>query len=106
VDGYEEYLGLTLSSPRNRTAVLGKYLALHKADPDRVAFDFGVSVKDDYLDGAVLLLFMHETFGKERVHAVLTSEERGFGKAMTSALGVSLEEFQKRWNGWLKAKLN
>lgn len=65
VDGYEEYLGLMLSSPRNRKEVLGKYLAMHKADPDRIDFDFGISVKNDYIDGALLLLFMHETFGKK-----------------------------------------
>jgi hypothetical protein len=104
-DGYEEYLGLMLSSPRNRKEVLMKYLAMHRQDPDRIDFDFGVSVKDDYIDGAVLLLFMHETFGKDRVHAILKSEERRFGRAMASALGVGLDGFKKRWDEWLKRKL-
>jgi hypothetical protein len=105
-DGYEEYLGLMLSSPRNRKEVLAKYLAMHKSDPDRLDLDFGVGVKDDYIDGALLLLFMHETFGKDRVHAILKSEERRFGRAMASALGVGLDEFKKRWDEWLKQKLN
>jgi hypothetical protein len=104
-DGYEEYLGLMLSSPRNRTEVLAKYLTIHKDDPDRIDFDFGVSVKDDYIDGTLLLLFMHETFGKDRIHAVLRSEERRFGKAIVSALNVDLDEFEKRWEEWLNNKL-
>jgi hypothetical protein len=105
-DGYEEYLGLMLSSPHNREEVLAKYLAMQKDDPDRIGFDFGVGIKDDYIDGGLLLLFMHETFGKERVHAILKSEERRFGRAMASALGVGLDDFQKRWDEWLKKKLN
>ena len=48
---------------------------------------------------------MHETFGRKRVHAVLASEERRFGRALASALGVGLEEFQRRWDEWLKRKL-
>ena len=44
VQGYEEYLGLMLSSPRNRTAVLGKYLARHKGGPGRIDFAFGIGV--------------------------------------------------------------
>jgi hypothetical protein len=86
--------------------VLAKYLAMHKDDPDRIDFDFGVNVKDEYIDGALLLLFMHETFGKERVHAILSSEERRFGRAMVSALGVGLDEFENRWEKWLKKKLD
>ncbi|HEY8505798.1 MAG TPA: hypothetical protein VIL46_14530 [Gemmataceae bacterium] len=105
VDGYEEYLALMHSTPRNRNEVLRKYLAVHKGDPDRIAFDYGIGVKDDYIDGALLLLFMHETFGKEKVHAVLASEAPWFGKAMASALGVGLDEFKKRWDEWLKQKL-
>jgi hypothetical protein len=106
VDGYEEYLGLMLSSPRNRKEVVAKYLAMHKEDPDRISLDFGITVKNDYIDGALLVLFMHETFGKKKVHALLMSEERSFGKAIRSVLGVGLEEFQKRWDEWLKKRLN
>lgn len=104
-NGYEEYLGLMLSSPRNRTEVLKKYLAKHKDGASRIGFDYGIQVEDDYIDGAVLLVFMHETFGKKKVQAILASEERRFGGAMASALGVGLEEFKKRWDEWLKKLL-
>src|SRR5687767_8681473 len=105
-DGYEEYLGLVLSTPRNRNEVLAKYLATQKANPGRVTFEFGVSVADPYIDGALLLAFMHEEFGKKRVQAILTSREPRFGKAVAAALGVGLDEFQKRWADWLKKKLD
>jgi hypothetical protein len=103
-DGYEEYLGLMLTTPRNRKEVLAKYLATYKAGPGRVTFEFGVSVADPYIDGALLLLFMHEEFGKKRVQAILTSREPRFGKAVTAELGVGLDEFQKRWGEWVKKK--
>jgi hypothetical protein len=105
-DGYEEYLGIMCSSPRNRKEFVEKYLAMHKKAPTRVSFDFGIGVEDEYIDGALLLLFMHETFGKKRVQAVLTCEEPRFGTAMARELGVGLEELKKRWDEWLKKKLN
>jgi hypothetical protein len=105
-DGYEEYLGIMCSSPRNRKEFVEKYLAFHKKGPARVSFDFGIGVEDDYIDGSLLLLFMHETFGKKPVQAVLTSEEPRFGTAMARELGIGLDEFKKRWDEWLKKKLN
>jgi len=104
-DGYEEYLGLMLSSPRNRTDVLAKYLARHKDSPGRIDFAFGIGVENDYIDGALLLLFMHEVFGKQQVHDLLRSQERRFGRAMAASLGVGLEEFERRWDEWLELKL-
>jgi hypothetical protein len=105
-DGYEEYLGITCSSPRNRKEFVEKYLAKHEKARARVSFDFGIGVEDDYIDGSLLLLFMHETFGKKRVQAVLTSGEPRFGTAMARELGIGLEEFKKRWDEWLEKKLN
>jgi hypothetical protein len=104
VDGYEEYLGLTQSSPHNRDSVLAKYLALHKQNANRIDFEFGIHVEDPYIDGAILLLFMHETFGSKRVQAILTNKEPRFGKAVTAALGVGLNEFRQSWEKWLQAK--
>jgi hypothetical protein len=102
VQGYEEYLGLTLSTPRNRKVVLAKYIALQKDDARRVRIGFGIGVRDDYIDGAVLVHFMHETFGKKKVHAILTSEAETFEAAVGPVLGVSVEEFGKRWEAWRK----
>jgi hypothetical protein len=100
VQGYEEYLGLTHSTPHNRKAVLAKYLALQKADPLRVRIGFGIGVRDDYIDGAVLLHFLHETFGREKVQAILTGEAATFEAAAGPALGVTVEDFGRRWEKW------
>ncbi len=100
VQGYEEYLGLTHSTPHNRKVVLPKYLALLKVDPLRVRIGFGIGVRDEYLDGTALLHFMHEAFGKEKVQAILTSEAPTFEAAAGPALGASLEEFGRRWEAW------
>jgi hypothetical protein len=105
VQGYEEYCGLMLSSEHNRTEVLKMYLSMFKKNPDRVNFDFGLSVENEYIDGAMLLLFMNETFGKNKVQSVLSSPEPTFGKAIVESLGVDLPEFAERWHEWLKKKL-
>jgi RNA polymerase sigma factor (sigma-70 family) len=102
VQGYEEYLGLTLSTPHNREVVLPKYLAFQKKDARRVRIGFGIAVRDVYIDGAALLHFMHEAFGKEKVQAILASDADTFEAAAGPALGVSVEEFQRRWEEWRK----
>jgi hypothetical protein len=100
VQGYEEYLGLTLSTPHNRKAVLAKYLALQKDDAKRVRIGFGIAVRDDYIDGASLVHFLHETFGREKVQAILTSRAPTFEAAAGPALGVTVEELGRRWEEW------
>lgn len=102
--GYEEYLALTCSSERARTETLAKYIAIVKADPARVDFSFGLEARDPYIDGAVLVAFLHETFGRERVQQVLCSTEATFGAALKKELGVTLESFAEKWTAWLKAK--
>jgi hypothetical protein len=47
---------------------------------------------------------MHETFGKDKVQAILTSDAPTFEAAAGPALGVTLEEFRRRWEEW-RAKL-
>lgn len=102
VQGYEEYAGLMCSSHHNREVVRGKYLKHHKDDPRRVGIGFGVGVRDTYIDGATLLLFMNEAFGRDRVQAILASEKPTFEEAVPAALGVNLEEFANRWKEWCR----
>jgi hypothetical protein len=100
--GYEEYLGVMLSTEHNRTVTLEKYKDLVRRDPHRVGY-FGVT--NDYSDGAVLMLFLHEEFGKGKVHAVLLSKAPSFAQAMAKELGVDPEQLAKRWNGWRRKRL-
>jgi hypothetical protein len=53
----------------------------------------------------MLLLFMNESFGEEKVQSILTSTEPTFGKAVVTSLGVNLVEFAKRWHTWLTGRV-
>lgn len=98
VQGYEEYAAITLSRPRNRDLVLPAYLRLQQ--DDRVRFGAEIEVQDVYVDGALLLHFLHDRYGRERVQAVLTSPLPTFAAALPAALGASLPELADAWRTW------
>jgi hypothetical protein len=110
-EGYEEYLGLTRSSPHSRTVTLERYKQIVMADPQRVRLQshtgsHTLEVADNYIDGAVLLLFMHETFGQKQVQAILRDEAATFREAFTNALGVAVNEFYDLWRAWRDREAN
>ncbi|HYF00417.1 MAG TPA: hypothetical protein VEJ18_15975, partial [Planctomycetota bacterium] len=102
VQGYEEWLGLTRSTDRNRTERLDRYRKILKEDPARIDFSFGIDVREPYVDGVVLLDFLHAEFGRKRVQAILASPEPSFGRAMRKELGVGLSEMERRFVAWRK----
>lgn len=106
VQGYEEYCGLVLTSPFNRSKLTNKYISFFRTDPDRINFDFGIEVTNPYIDGAMLVLFMNESYGKDNVQKILTSSESNFGKVLTSSLGGNLSQFKERWQKWLQTRLS
>jgi len=100
--GYQQYLGLKYSPIADET--FGAYLAKLKRRPRRVhAFSYGVAVKDKDEDGAVLLMFMNEVFGPQKVQAVLTSDRPTFYEALEELIGTK-EVFMQAWEKWLKAQ--
>jgi len=104
VQGYEEYLGLMLSSKHNRTIVFDKYLELHRADAQRLDKNFS-AVKSDYIDGAVLIRFLHETYGKDKVQSLLVSEAVDFWSAVKAELGVDRMQLYAAWLQYRSKKL-
>jgi hypothetical protein len=109
VQGYEEYLGRTLSGTAIRAAFVGPHLKEKLREAGRVRLTkseggWSFSAKDVYGDGAILLLFLHETFGKERVQAILASEAKTFSEAVTGTLGITWEALFDRWTEWVKAQ--
>ena len=100
LQGYEEYLAYT-ASPGDQHDATEHIVSLVRQRPDRVQADFGLDVTDPYITGAVLVMFMHEQYGPERVHAILTSPEPGFGAAARASLGVSLDDFFAHWQAWI-----
>ncbi len=107
--GYEEYLGMTLSSAHSRTITFGKYMAYLKRDPDRVMVAYGyrdktprIVVQDDYVDGFAVVAFMHHQFGKKSVQSILVSEKETFRKAMKEAFGMDVDTFYEKYQQWVQ----
>ncbi|MCB9855783.1 MAG: hypothetical protein H6818_08850 [Phycisphaerales bacterium] len=103
VQGWPEYLGLTKVGEAARRATFAKYRGLVRDDAGRISFDFGIEVTDPYVDGAMLIAFMHDTYGAARVHRLLVSGERSFGGALVRELDTDIERFSSKWVQWLAA---
>jgi hypothetical protein len=88
--GYEEYLGCVLASDHTRKVTLAKYRELVANAPDRLR---DTDVENPYIDGAVLVEFLHERFGREKVQAILMSTASTFEDAFRQATGNSQREF-------------
>ncbi|MEE8409800.1 MAG: hypothetical protein V3T05_09360 [Myxococcota bacterium] len=82
------------SSEHSRTVTLQKYLDQGRKNPDRAA-------SNDYLGGALRLMFLHERFGKAKVQAVLRSTQPTFWEAILEALGLEAAAFESTWRVWL-----
>jgi hypothetical protein len=98
--GYEEYLALTRSSEHSRTVTLDKYKQMLRENPARVRDDW--TVVNPYVDGSLLVLFLHEVFGRDRVHAILLSRQPSFDSALESELQLSSAELYARWQKWVQ----
>jgi hypothetical protein len=107
--GYQEYLGMTLSSSHSRTVTFEKYMAAVKEDPDSVLIARGhkdktprIIVDRDYTDGFALLAFMHDRFGRKAVQSILTSQQETFWQAMNDEVQMSLELFYDEYQTWVE----
>jgi hypothetical protein len=97
VQGFEEYLAVTLSSEHTRKVTLEAYRAIVASDPARVS---SRAVKSGYVDGTVLHQFLRAEFGAAKVQAVLVSKETSFQAALKRELGVTHDQLFARWDRW------
>ena len=58
-------------------------------------------MRDPYRDGAVLVAFLHDSFGREAVQNIWLSPEETFETALTSALDTDYADLERRWQRWL-----
>jgi len=103
--GYAEYLGLALSDNHERTVT--QDLVLHEIlrEPDRISpAGTGIRVKDPVQDGEVLVLFLHESLGREKVRALLESPEPAFDRACERVLGATPDGLLPAFRKWLARK--
>jgi hypothetical protein len=103
--GLEEYLGVFHTTSYWRTEGIACYFARLKRDRSSIDADFGLNLRDPYNDGFVALAFIREEFGEPAVFRILTSKEATFGRKMKQAVGVSFEEFVRRFDAWLRKRL-
>ena len=87
--GYEEYLGCMLASEHTRTVTLAKYRELVAKTPGRLRDG---DVENPYIDGAVLVQFLHERFGKQKTQGILLSPAKTFEDALRQAIGIDQRE--------------
>jgi hypothetical protein len=107
--GFQEFLGMTLSSQHSRTVTFSKYMAAVKNEPDSVLLARGykdktqrIIVQRDYTDGFALLAFMHDRFGREAVQNILTSQQETFWQAMNEAFQMNADEFYDEYQAWVE----
>jgi hypothetical protein len=99
--GCEEYFGLVHSSGRNRV-LLGDYVARVIADPNEVRFEGDtLYVRNNYLGGPVLVAFLYDTYGAQRVHALLTSSKATFHEALAEAIELNYRALGAKYGAWL-----
>jgi len=94
-DGYEEYLSLMLSSKHSKEITFIKYLNEIKQNPGRITWNNEIKVHDRYIDGSVLISFLHDLFGKRKTQAILRSTKSTFNDAFTETFGIDLYDFYK-----------
>jgi hypothetical protein len=107
--GYEEYLGMTLSSAHSRTVTFSKYMAVVKEDPDSVVLARGykdktprILVGRDYTDGFAILAYMHHKFGTRAVQRILISEKDTFREAARDSFQTDDAALYEGFQAWVK----
>lgn len=102
LQGYDEYLSGILSR-RAEDTTLKSYRGMIQQDPGRIRIGTNIQVRNPYTDGAVLVEFLHDSFGREAVQNIWLSPEPTFDQALFAALNTTTADLKKRWRNWLAA---
>jgi hypothetical protein len=87
VQGIEGYFGITYSTPHGLNLTLPRYVAKVCSNPKEVGFKHGVQVGNSYLGGLVLVDFLYDTYGADKVNALLVSPKATFDEAFADTFG-------------------
>jgi len=66
-------------------------------------FENGINL---LLDGFLLIDFMVEEYGMEKLFNILSDKETLFGKKLSKQLKTDLPSFMRRLNAWKRGKAN
>lgn len=100
LQGFDEYMSGKISR-REEDDTLAGYRHQIRRNPGRISFSNTIRVQNPYRDGAVLVQFLHESFGRDAVQNIWLSQEPTFDKALLSALGTDMTGLEQRWTRWL-----
>ena len=100
LQGYDEYLA-GIHGRRSEDITLASYRDQVRNDPGRVNFDGGIEVGNPYSDGAVVVAFLHDMYGRDAVQNIWLSPEPTFERALLTSLDTDYAELEKRWYLWL-----
>ena len=103
LQGYDEYLA-GIHGRRSEDVTLASYRDRVRNDPGRVRFDGGIEVGNPYSDGAVVVAFLHDMYGRGAVQNIWLSPEPTFERALLTSLGTDYRELERRWHLWLGAR--
>jgi len=103
VQGIEGYFGLTHSTAHSRDVTLPKYIALVQSHPEQVSFANGIHVGNPYIGGLVLVTFLYDVYGSERVNVLLMSPKQTFDQAFLENFG-DLDSLRKKYSEWIAAE--
>lgn len=99
VQGYQEYLGLNHSGA-DASEIRSAYQARAKENPGNVRMS--VTVNDVYIDGALIIEFLHSQFGSDVVKDILVSKKQEFWAALRDETGLTAPTLVTAYNNWLE----
>lgn len=104
IQGYEEYLRLKLTSEYTRTTLQERYFLKYLESGGIELDNTQFVVRDSYRNGQVLVRFMHEEFGVDKIHELLLNRKASFWAAVEEALGVTPSGLYQRFEAWKDSK--
>ena len=104
VQGIEGYFGLLYSAVHNREITLPKYITAARVGLDEVGFDNGIHVRNPYLGGVVLVAFLCDVYGENRVDALLLSTATTFDEAFAANFG-DRESIEGKYRDWIASRI-
>lgn len=101
VQGMEEFVALSTENDDARPQHEAAWRAARDVDSRVSVRDGGIAVRDPYVDGRMLIAYLHSTIGRDGVLRLLRSEAPDFRSAFELATGGSSEEFVAGYRAWM-----
>ncbi|MEK4244466.1 hypothetical protein MKZ20_03875 [Psychrobacillus sp. FSL K6-2684] len=99
-EGYSEYMAVKYAANTNKLRLMIDRVI----DENSIQFtDKEIKVNSVYVDGLVLMQFLHEKYSTETIHKVLMSPEPTFEKALEKEIG-NMNKIKVDFQDWISKK--